>query len=99
DPRAADLAAESPGEVDRAGTSHVMRKVRLEGSVERRVRARLVVGRGQLAQGLDQGFGHESPAMAAEMAVRVWPGVEIGDVRAAHRIAGLRRDPALGRPV
>src|SRR5690606_23222749 len=76
DARAAVLAAEPLGEVDRARAADVVAEVGVQRLDEAGVGAGGVVGGRELAQRLDQGLGHEAPAVAAEVAGGVGPVAE-----------------------
>jgi len=84
DLRPADLAAQALGVVDRAGPAHVVLQVALEGGDELRILARGVVGGRQLLQRPDQGLGHETPPVPAEMALGIGIGVEVLDGGSGH---------------
>jgi hypothetical protein len=77
DARAAGVPGQAFGEVDRAWPADVMLQVFFEFGDEGRIDARGVVGRGQFLQRADQGFGDETPAETAEMAIRIGVSVVI----------------------
>ncbi len=95
DLRAADLAAEPLGVVDRAGPADVVLEVLVVLGDEGRILARLIVGRCQLLQRPDQGLGDEAAAVAAEMAVGVGIDVEIANRHGGHGAHGQQDRPAL----
>ncbi len=85
DARAADGLAEALGVIDRARPADVVRQVLVEGLLERGIGFRGVVGRREFGDRAHQGLGDETPAVAAEMAVGIREGVEIGDRGLRHR--------------
>src|SRR5690606_28489707 len=89
DARAPGTGRQARGLVDRARPADVMRQVPVEGLDEPGVRARGVVGRRQFLQRPDQGFGDEAPAVAAEVAARIGPGVVV-DRRGRRRARWIR---------
>ena len=93
DLRAAHLAAQAPGVVDRAGAAHVVLEVVVERVGEGRVGAGRVVGGGQFLQRPDQGLGDEAPAVAAEVSGGVGIGVEVTDGGSGHGGTGIERRP------
>ncbi len=101
DLRAADVAAQAFGVVNRAGPADVVLQVLVVGGNERRIDPRLVVGGSQFLQRPDQGLGDETAAIAAEMPVGVGESMEIGDRCGGHGITrgrtGLHRS-ARARP-
>ena len=55
-----------------------------------------VIGGGQFLQRADQGLGHETPAVAAEMAGGIGIGVEIGGGGAVHEVPVYGRTKVAG---
>src|SRR3546814_20674289 len=96
DARAANVFLQPRSLVDRAGPTDVVRQVLVERLDECRVHACRVVGRGQFFQRPDQGFGDEAPAVAAEVATGVGPGVVVD--RAGVRRGGMVRIAHLSIP-
>jgi hypothetical protein len=101
DARAADFfRRQARSFVDRARAADVMLEVVFEFCDEGRVDARRVVSGGELLQRADQGFGHEPPAEAAEVAGRIGSVAEI-DQRGAGvdrlSLGGSRHDGLLRR--
>ena len=67
DLRPAQQLRPAPGVIDRAGPAHEMGQLVTELGLEIGVVAEALIGLAQLRQGADQRFGHEQPAIRAEV--------------------------------
>ncbi len=71
DLRAAQMLGPAAGVVDGARASDEMLQLAPQLGIERPVRTAALVGRAQLVQGMDQGFGDEHAAIRPEMTSRI----------------------------